>query len=122
MSICKKRTITFANPAANILAGLKTGDLLSKLESLLVFVNAEDQEYVRNEYSTIENHPKVTNIEFRLRSAGNTLWLHCKAYLFDNNRLAFVVASDITRTRQNEDYLAEFAAKKNTVLDTVHTS
>lgn len=113
-------TVTFANTAASNLMGINTGDGVAKIGGMIDSVVTTDQEYVKNKYVGIRDQPATTNIEFRLvGSNGNTVWLSCDAYLVDDKRFVYVIARDITKPKQHEDYLVEYGAKKNTLLDTL---
>lgn len=112
--------ITLANPVATRLLDVRTGDPLTKIDSLFATVRTEDREYVKNRYAAASKESTTTDLEFRLvRSTGETVWLNASTYLLDDKRFLVTIVRDITEARHHEDYLVEFGAKKNTLLDTV---
>src|ERR1041385_1308047 len=115
-----KKAIIFANPAALALVDLKNGDPLSKINSLLASVIAEDQEYVKSRYVAAGKESSTANLEFRLlQSSGEQVWLNARTFLFNDRRFVMAVVRDVTEAREHEDYLVEFGTRKNTLLDTV---
>ncbi|HEX8061383.1 MAG TPA: ATP-binding protein [Cyclobacteriaceae bacterium] len=112
--------ITLANPAATKLLDVKNGDPLSKIQSLLTSIATEDREYVASRYKVSGKEQGNVSVEFRLmQGSGETVWLHAITYLFNNNSFVLAVIRDVTTARRHENYLVEFSAKKNTLLDTV---
>lgn len=110
----------FANSIASHLLGVNTGDQLEKLGALLDSVEGTDREYVKNKYLLSLTQPATTNVEFRLiDSTGHPIWLRCDAYMVEKNRFIYLVVHDFTKGKEHEDYLVEYGAKKNTLLDTL---
>jgi two-component system sensor histidine kinase VicK len=115
-----EETVAFCNDAASLLLGINTNDSIEKIGALIESVAGPDVDYVRSKVYRVLDHPATTNVEFRLFNIEReTVWLNCDAYLIDNKRFVYVVARDITKPKQHNDYLVEFGAKKNTLLDTL---
>jgi two-component system sensor histidine kinase VicK len=116
----EERIVTFANTAASDLIGIFSGDSTEKIETLIDSVATSDRDYVKNKYVHIPERLATTDLEFRLvDSNGRQVWICCDAYLIDSARFVYVTVRDTTKARQHEDYLVEFGAKKNTLLDTL---
>jgi two-component system sensor histidine kinase VicK len=117
---CKARKVVYSNNAAITLAQIRANESFDKLGSLIDSVALSDREYVKNKYRLICQQPSTSAIEFKfLGSAGDPVWLNCSTYLFGDNRYLYVMARNITQPKQHEDYLVEFGARKNTLLDTL---
>jgi len=113
-------SIFYANATVSSLLDINTGDGLRKIVTLYDSVAANDRHYVKSKYYEVRKKLTVSGIEFRLvNHNGKEIWLNCETVLIQNNKFAYVVIRDISRVKEHENYLAEFAARKNTLLDTL---
>ena len=114
------RRIMFANLIAFNILGLNEDSRQSDIESVVNLVMPEDREYVKSQYSALRKNPFTLEIEFRLMSSGRqNTFLCCNAYLLSRDSTLIVFIRDVTKPKEHENYLAEFGARKNTVLDTL---
>lgn len=112
--------VQFSNEAAVALLGIRSGDGFEKFATLLNFVASSDRHYIKEKYYEVRKHPKVSGIEFRLLKQGNKpTWLNCETVTFSDQRFLYVVVRDISRLKEQENYLVEYATRKNTLLDTL---
>ena len=85
------------------------------------FVNhviPEDIAHLLDEYEKFKVNSFVENVEFHLRSHdGQTRTVTCNGFLVDDHAICFV--RDITAQRENEQYIVDFGAKKDALLDMV---
>jgi two-component system, OmpR family, sensor histidine kinase VicK len=85
------------------------------------FVNhivAGDVDHLLSEYEKLKEHSTVENVEFRLKSHDqNIKTISCSAYAIDGRAYCFV--RDITQQRENENYIVNYGAKKDALLDIV---
>lgn len=80
----------------------------------------EDIEYLRTEYDILIYEQKKENIEFRIKSHdGNLKDISLNAYVLENGKYIVAILKDITEIRQHEDYIINYGAKKNTLLEMV---
>lgn len=85
------------------------------------FVNhviPEDVNHLLEEYERLKSNSFVENVEFHLRShEQKTRTVTCSGFLIDEYAICFV--RDITAQRENEQYIVDFGAKKDALLDMV---
>lgn len=110
--------IVFANAAATRLLAVTEGEDLRRLKSLIDSVEREDQEYVKNKFGQLTENKILSDVEFRLKLSTKKIWLSCDIMCVDDS-LLYVVGRDITRAKEHENYLVEFAARKDMLLETL---
>ncbi|HZY82673.1 MAG TPA: hypothetical protein VFE50_24275, partial [Cyclobacteriaceae bacterium] len=112
--------VEFANIVASNLLEINTGDDLRKITGLFESVMTTDREYVKSKVRFLDQQPATTNIEFRLMgSKGVPISLKCDAYFVAEKEFVYVIARDVTHDKKHEQYLVEYGARKNTLLDTL---
>jgi two-component system sensor histidine kinase VicK len=111
--------VTYTNSAAADLVGDYVNASPGEIESLLELVVPDDREYLKNSYRQLKNKRAIEDVEFRMQIDNIDLFVCCNAYLLSDDTTVVIYLSDITRTRQYENYLVEFGARKNTLLDTL---
>jgi two-component system sensor histidine kinase VicK len=81
----------------------------------------EDIEYLRSEQERLFTDHKIENIEFRVRMHdGQVKDISGNAYLLEQNNCVIGLLRDVTRIREHEDYIINYGAKKNTLLEMVN--
>lgn len=112
--------IYYANAHAYELVRLKTRFTSNEIESVLNFVIPQDREYLKNQYLNVVDKSLTVEVEFQLLNEdGKRKFLCCNAFLVADRSAIVVFIRDITRPKQHENYLVQYGARKNTVLDTV---
>jgi two-component system, OmpR family, sensor histidine kinase VicK len=85
------------------------------------FVNhviPEDIEHLLEEFEHLKQYSAVENVEFRLKSHDQKIkTISCNGYVVDGRAIGFV--RDLTAARENEEYIVNFGAKKDALLDMV---
>lgn len=110
--------VIYSNPIAFNLLGLSENSTQKDVESVLEVVVPEDREYIKNQYLAVDKKPVTTEVEFRLmRPDKGSTYVCCNAYLISEAIIVFI--RDITKPKIHENYLVEFGARKDTVLDTL---
>ena len=110
------RTISYGNALAFKMLGLREGTSESDLMALFERLAPEDQAYLKGQYLGSVKQSGTEQSEFRLTTkGGKVLVVCCTAYLLDSTLVVFI--RDITQPKNHEDYLVEFGARKNTMLD-----
>src|SRR5688572_12531067 len=113
----RTETVIYANSAVTELLGIKENASASQIMSLLEEVILEDQEYLKNQFRQFTKKKAISNVEFKLRHERKDLHICCNAYVLSDHSTMLIHARDITKTKQWENYLVEFGARKNTLLD-----
>jgi two-component system sensor histidine kinase VicK len=110
--------ILYANSHARDLVGLKGNLSRVNIESILEFVAPQDKEYLINQYLTIAKKQIPSEVEFRIIDVNKRLlFVCCNAYLVADESAVVVFIKDITKPKEHQNYLVEYGARKNTVLD-----
>ncbi len=87
-------------------------------EFFINHVIKEDVDYLLAEFDRLKAGSAVENVEFHLRLHDGTIRIFCcNAFLVDGRIIGFV--RDITRQRENEQYVVNYGAKKDSLLDTI---
>ncbi|GHA80604.1 PAS domain-containing sensor histidine kinase [Pontibacter akesuensis] len=116
--VASKR-LAFINQAFEKAFNMTTGTEVSP-EELQQVVHPEDREYVREAYKRLLEEKDGKEVEFRAQLPGQQVrWFCLTPYMAgDADGKVFVVGSveDITASRQYNDYLKKYSAKKNSIL------
>jgi two-component system sensor histidine kinase VicK len=80
---------------------------------------ADDVEYVEQNLQELRTNSKLQDIEFRLRSEGGYKFVNVDAFLLDENNYLVVFIKDVTAAKQHFDYIVEFGARKDALLDMI---
>lgn len=85
---------------------------------VLPFLRSEDAYHLRKRLSDLERDNMISNAEFRLHFAdGAVKHLSCDAYLMDDSSVVAGFVKDFTREKEHEDYIINYGARKDTLLD-----
>jgi two-component system sensor histidine kinase VicK len=114
-----ERRVLYANEPATRITGLREHAGLHNLESLLDRVAEQDRAYVMQQLETVITRSRCDEFEIRLQSEKDKRFICCHAYLVEQASVMVVYLKDISRAKEHEDYLVEFGAKKNALLDTL---
>jgi two-component system, OmpR family, sensor histidine kinase VicK len=95
-----------------------TADQLKEQPKLVLpFIRTEDADYLRHRFTDLVRDHSIINAEFRLHlSDGRIRHLCCDAYLLNDSLTAGFV-KDVTKEKEHEDYIINYGAKKDTLLD-----
>lgn len=92
--------------------------ILDQPKVLLPFVRSEDSVHMNNRYHDLLKDKVITNAEFALHlSDGRVKFLCLDAFVLDKENYITGFLRDITRSREHEDYIINYGAKKDTLLD-----
>lgn len=86
---------------------------------LLEAVPEEDQEYLRTRVSLLEEKQMIEDMQLRWIQNNVEKRLSCNCYLTADKAAVVAFVKDVTNLRQHEDYLINFSARKDAILDTV---
>jgi two-component system, OmpR family, sensor histidine kinase VicK len=89
-------------------------------EFFVTHVVADDLDYLKEEFSKLMSQGRVENLEFKTRDhAGSQRSIAASAYVLDKVDMIVGFIRDITQSREHENYIINYGAKKNTLLDMV---
>jgi two-component system, OmpR family, sensor histidine kinase VicK len=111
--------VLYANTASSAITGLYESASRQEILSLLDSVHHEDKEYLTSRYSSLKTGRAIQDVELRLRTIEGDRHICCNAFLITNYSVLVIQIRDISKSKQHENYLVEFGAKKNTILDTL---
>lgn len=114
------RRITYINATGVTLTGLQHDDGQEKIQLLWQQVMVQDRAYLMAQYHQTLKDSVNDSAEFGLiRDGQEKKYLRATACFVREKSLLAVFLRDITQAKEHEDYLVEFGAKKNTLLDTL---
>ncbi|MGN6439851.1 MAG: sensor histidine kinase [Agriterribacter sp.] len=92
--------------------------LLEQPKLMLPLIRSEDAHYVKQCFSDLLQNNFIRLTEFRLQFADGTFrHLLCDAYLLEDRNTIIGFLKDITKEKEHEDYIVNYGAKKDTLLD-----
>ncbi len=92
--------------------------ILEQPKVLLPFIRSDDSVHMNNRYHDLLKDKVITNAEFALHlSNGRVKFLCLDAFVLDKENYITGFLKDITRSREHEDYIINYGAKKDTLLD-----
>ena len=92
-------------------------EVVAKPALILPFIRSEDIVYLKHLYSDLIKTKTIHNAEFRINFPNDVLkHLVCDAFMIDD-KVAAGFLKDITKEKEHEDYLTDYGAKKDTLLD-----
>lgn len=107
-------SIEYSNPALIKIFGSTLPD---SVEGLSQYIFGDDVHYINTSLKKLHKNQAVSNIEFRIHSQDAIRWLSCDAYLLKDENKILVVAKDITRLKEHEDYIITYGGKKDALLE-----
>lgn len=97
---------------------IKKADLVQQPSLVFPLIRSEDAYYLRHRYTQLLLDKCLTNNEFRLQFAdGRMLHLSLDAYLIAEHSAIVGFVKDQTLEKEHEDYIIDYGAKKDTLLD-----
>jgi two-component system, OmpR family, sensor histidine kinase VicK len=111
-------SVEFVNEPLLKMLEIPKESLLHHPQSVINNIIPEDQEHFYDALRTIKEQCFIENVTLRLRTAGNiTRFLSAKVYKVDNVVIGYI--EDITQVREHEEYITNYGAKKNVLLDMI---
>jgi two-component system sensor histidine kinase VicK len=78
----------------------------------------DDDEFLKGRFDELMEKSKIMNLELRI-DADSEKYISCDAYFISKSNMIIAFVKDITLAKQHLNYIAEFGARKNTILDMV---
>lgn len=83
-------------------------------------IPASDLEYLQAEFERLLKHGKVESVEFNVKDHQHRVRnLNASCYALENGKYIVGLFRDITADREHENYIINYGAKKNALLDMV---
>ena len=116
-----ERQVVYINAAGTRMTGIQQRDTIKQItETHLKQVMAEDLAHLRSQYHGVLTTGACKTAEFGMLGHGEEkLQLQATGCVVRDRTLLVVFLRDITRLKEHEDYLVEFGAKKNSLLETL---
>jgi two-component system, OmpR family, sensor histidine kinase VicK len=113
----KNETFAYLNQPFADIFGVSQQSLLEKPRLIIPFFHTEDSQYVLHCYQQLLNEQHI-EVEFRLQFPDRSVKHLClNAYRSTETGMVTGFLKDITRNKQHEDYIVNYGAKKDTMLD-----
>jgi two-component system sensor histidine kinase VicK len=114
------RTIRYTNNAAVRILGLKDDDTDTEIKARFLDVRAEDKAYLQDRFAQLKEVKIIPSAEFRIKIGEDQERTLCfRAHFIAGQSCLLIFITDLTLSRQHQDYLLEFGTKKNTLLETL---
>ncbi len=115
-----ERRFHYINPAFAEIFYVSHEDIYAQSRLLLDLIISEDQHYLRSRFSDLIHFGCITSTEFTIKiSSGLLKHVSCDAYVLDNNTTVIGFVKDVSRTKEHENYIINYGAKKDTLLDMI---
>ncbi|MBC8033336.1 MAG: PAS domain-containing sensor histidine kinase [Chitinophagaceae bacterium] len=99
----------------------ETGEAIRSLSDIVLKVlKAEDRHYLSSRFNELLKTGCITSTEFRLEFEDGTIrHLCCDAYVMDADNTIAGFVKDLTKTKEHEDFMINYGARKDTLLDMI---
>jgi two-component system, OmpR family, sensor histidine kinase VicK len=107
----------FNKALAKILGISKEAISAASLEKLRRCLRDND-EFLKSHVQMLLEKSKILNLELRVKAEVDK-YISCDAYLLKKSSLIFCIAKDVTNSKQHSNYITEFGARKDVILDMI---
>jgi two-component system, OmpR family, sensor histidine kinase VicK len=116
----KTRKIDYVNRSLVDLFDISHDSFTHQAEFFMSHIVENDLEHLQTQYALLEKEGRIENIEFATKSHDGTIRnVSASCYVIDQNKYIIGFFKDITAVREHENYIINYGAKKNTLLDMV---
>jgi two-component system sensor histidine kinase VicK len=113
----QKTKFTYLNDAFATIFSLSREDIFDDPALLLPMVRTEDMAYIKHQFHTLLTTHSDNSTEVRLhKGADAIIHLSCDAFLITDDLIAGFI-KDVSKDKEHEDYIMNYGAKKDTLLD-----
>jgi two-component system sensor histidine kinase VicK len=119
--VIKSNTLAFANNALLNMFDISHESFRHQPAFFINHVIKEDLEYLSSEYNRLLKERKIENLEFRIKSHdGSIKDISCNCFVVDDGKYVIGLLKNVTGIREHEDYIINYGAKKNALLEMVN--
>lgn len=116
----RTRKIDYVNRSLVELFDISHDAFTHQAEFFMSHIVEEDMEYLRSQYNLLLSQDRVENVEFATKTHDGSLRnVVASCYLVGEKKYILGFFRDITVLREHENYIINYGAKKNTLLDMV---
>lgn len=115
----KQRSFVYFNASLAKILEISKKVLQDEPALLLDAMPEEDRDYVMTRIALLEEKQLVEDVQMRWIQNNVEKFLTCNCYLTADKSAVVGFVRDVSKLRQHEDYLINFGARKDAILDTV---
>lgn len=116
----KTGKIDYVNKSLVNLFDISHDAFTHQAEFFMSHIVDQDMEHLKTQYQVLLSEGVVEDVEFATKSHDGSLRnVLASCYLIENNKFIIGFFKDITSLREHENYIIDYGAKKNTLLDMV---
>jgi two-component system sensor histidine kinase VicK len=113
------KEFNYFNKAFTALLGTSRDELSEKSVEVIAALLKNDIEHVAKNLKDLETKGKIQNVEFRLKSGSAEKFVSVDAFVPEDTNLLVALIKDITAQKEHLNYIIEFGARKDALLDMV---
>lgn len=113
------RRFVFLNASLSRILEIDKKLLIEEPDIALRTVPEEDRDYLRLRFTEMLNHGSVEDVQVRIRPSNVAKTLSVNGYMASDKLHVIGFVKDISITRQYEEYLVNYGARKDAILDMV---
>ena len=106
--------VEYVNKSLATILGIKKAKI-SDIETLRNAI-LDDAKLVEDHLQALKTNSRITNVELRVKG-GEDKYISCDAYFIGEGNLIVAMVKDITKSKQHSDYIVDFGARKDVILD-----
>ncbi|MET0638258.1 MAG: ATP-binding protein [Chitinophagaceae bacterium] len=116
----RSKMFTYLNDVCSDMLGAEKESLMIRPQQVLALIHSEDSYYIGMCYQELMEKRTISSTELRVKVPSQGLkHLSCSAYLLGDESVVIGFVRDITLDRQHSDYIINYGAKKDTLLDMI---
>lgn len=113
------QTFSYCNTGFVKIFNTSKEDILANSYNAIKPLINDEEEYVNNLLFEIKNKGKIQNVELRLNLKSIEKFVSIDAFLLGNKELLVAIIKDISSAKQHLNYIVEFGARKDALVDMV---
>jgi two-component system, OmpR family, sensor histidine kinase VicK len=108
----------YMNDAFAAIFGVPKKTLMNQPALVMSCIHSEDTFHLRGQLRNLQERNSISNAEFRLHlDNGSFKHLTCDVYKMGEGAVVAGFVKDVTKEKEHEDYIINYGAKKDTLLD-----
>jgi two-component system, OmpR family, sensor histidine kinase VicK len=112
------KKILYCNKALTKIFGVTSARIMEGDIKALRNTLRDDDEFLDNAFNTLRTDAKLSNLELRV-VAKDDRYISVDAYYIGTSEIIIAIVKDISRSKEHINYITEYGARKNTILDMV---
>jgi two-component system sensor histidine kinase VicK len=116
----RRKALDFVNDGLLKIFDISHESFRHQPEFFINHIVPEDIEYLKGEYEKLLREKKAEEVEFLVKAhEGSIKNVSCSCYLLEDGKYIVGIFKDITNIREHENYIINYGAKKNALLEMV---